>query len=140
MTVETHKCPFGAPLVTHQFGCAKAREVVRRGGAEIDCTDADAAKRCEQLFLQLKTAALPAFGVEDDLLSMPHSVLVKIQHGGLLGLQRVLAGTLVAEERVVDVSVLVRDAFVRYGQGDAIPCGECVADITGFKLRARRGR
>ena len=138
--METHKCPFSAPLVTHQFGCTNAQEVVRRGGAEIDCTDAEAAHRCEQLFLRLKAEALPAFGVEDDLLSMPHSVLVKIQHGGLLGLQRMLAGTPSAEERVADVSILVRDAFTRYGQSDAIPCGQVVADMTAFKPRARRGR
>lgn len=138
--METHKCPFSAPLVTHQFGCARAREVVRRGGAEIDCTDADAADRCAQLFQRLKAEALPAFGVEDDLLSMPHSVLVKIQYGGLLGLQRVLTGTSPADGRVADVSALVRDAFARYGQSDAIPCGQFVTDMTAFKPRTRRGR
>lgn len=138
--METLKCPFSAPLVTHQFGCARAREVVRRGGAEIDCTDVDAATRCERLFMRLKAAVLPAFGVEDDLLSMPHSVLVKIQYGGLLGLQRLLAGTPTSEERVADVSTLVRDAITRYGQADAIPCDQLIADVTAFKPRARRGR
>jgi hypothetical protein len=138
--METLKCPFGAPLVTHQFGCSKAQEVVRRGGAEIDCTDADATTHCEQLFVRLKAAVLPAFGVEDDLLSMPHSVLVKIQHGGLLGLQRLLAGTPTPEECVADVSALVREAVARYGQADAIPCDQLIADVTGFKPRARRGR
>ena len=138
--METHKCPFSAPLVTHQFGCTNAQEVVRRGGAEIDCTDAEAAHRCEQLFLRLKAEALPAFGVEDDLLSMPHSVLVKIQHGGLLGLQRVLAGAPTAAGHVADVHALVTDAYARYGQGDAIPCGQFVVDMTAYKPRARRGR
>ena len=138
--METHKCPFSAPLVTHQFGCPRAQEVVRRGGAEIDCTEAAAAGRCEQLFTRLKAVALPAFGVEDDLLSMPHSVLVKIQHGGLLGLQRLLAGAPTAAERVADVYALVADAYARYGHGDAIPCDQVVADMTAYKPRARRGR
>lgn len=136
--METRKCPFSAPLVTHQFGCCKAQEVVRRGGAEIDCTDAAACERCVRLFGRLKAAALPAFGVEDDLLSMPHSVLVKIQHGGLLGLQRVLAAAEAVTERVEDIDRLVADAQARYGESVSVDA--VVADMTNFKLRARRGR
>jgi hypothetical protein len=134
--MEAHKCPFSAPLVTHQFGCPRAQEVVRRGGAEIDCNEAAACARCTRLFERLKAAALPAFGVEDDLLSMPHSVRVKIQHGGLLGLQRRLTGT--AGERVDDIDRLVAEVEARYGE--SIPVAEVVEDITAYKPRGRRGR
>lgn len=132
------KCPFSAPLIARQFGCAKAREVVRRGGAEINCTDNDAHARCELLFRRLKVAALPAFGVEDDLLSMPHSVLVKIQYGGLLGLQRMLHAEPHVTERIENVHELVAEAARRFG--DEVPCAPLVGDITAFKPRARRGR
>jgi len=136
--MDEHKCPFSAPLITRQFGCAHAQEVIHRGGAEINCTDAAAHARCELLFQRLKAAALPAFGVEDDLLSMPHSVLVKIQYGGLLGLQRVLRVAAQVAERVEDVQALVAEASLRFG--DEIPCAPLVDDITAFKPRARRGR
>jgi hypothetical protein len=134
--METHKCPFSAPLITHQFGCTKAQEVVRRGGAEIDCSDSAAWSRCTALFVRLKAAALPEFGVEDDLLSMPHSVLVKIQHGGLLGLQRELTGTATVAEKVDDIDRLVTDVNAHHG--DSVPVDTVVADIISFKLRARR--
>jgi hypothetical protein len=90
------------------------------------------------LFQRLKAEALPAFGVEDDLLSMPHSVLVKIQYGGLLGLQRLLRATPQVAERVEDVRTLVAEAALRFG--DQPPCAPLVEDITAFKPRARRGR
>lgn len=130
------KCAFSAPLITHQFGCSKAEEVTRRGGPDIACTDEAAAARCEALFAPLKAAALPAFGVEDDLLSMPHSVLVKIQHGGPLGLQRLLGGS--STDRVEDVDALVLAVVGKFG--DAIPVEEVVSDITAYKPRGRRGR
>jgi hypothetical protein len=133
-----HKCPFSAPLVTRQFGCAASQEVIHRGGTEINCTDAVAHVRCDLLFQRMKAAALPAFGVEDDLLSMPHSVLVKIQHGGLLGLQRLLRAEPQVAERVEDVRVLIAEAAQRFG--DDVPCAPLVEDITAFKPRARRGR
>jgi hypothetical protein len=136
--MEEHKCPFSAPLITRQFGCAHAQEVIHRGGAEINCTDAAAQARCDLLFQRMKAAALPAFGVEDDLLSMPHSVLVKIQYGGLLGLQRLLRAESQVSERVEDIQALVVEASLRFS--DAVPCAPLVADITTFKPRARRGR
>jgi hypothetical protein len=136
--MQEYKCPFSAPLITHQFGCTKATEVVRRGGVEINCTDAAAWSRCDQLFQRMKLAALPAFGVEDDLLSMPHSVLVKVQYGGLLGLQRLLRAEPQVGERVDDIHTLVVEASLRFG--NEVPCGSLVDDITAFKPRARRGR
>jgi hypothetical protein len=40
--MEEYKCPFSAPLITRQFGCSKAMEVARRGGAgqEPKCREA----------------------------------------------------------------------------------------------------
>jgi hypothetical protein len=137
--MEEHKCPFSAPLISQQFDCVHAQEVIHRGGAEIACTDAQAHARCEPLFLHMKAAALPAFGVEDDLLSMPHSVQVKIQYGGLLGLQRLLPGAAVVPERVGNIDALVVNALTRFGSLDAVPCEQIVVDITAFKPRSRRG-
>lgn len=136
--MEEYKCPFSAPLVTRQFGCATSQEVIHRGGAEINCMDAAAQSCCSQLFQQMKLAALPAFGVEDDLLSMPHSVLVKIQYGGLLGLQRLLRAESQVAERVDDIRALVAEASLRFN--DEIPYASLVDNITAFKPRARRGR
>jgi hypothetical protein len=138
--MDEHKCPFSAPLITRQFGCTYAQEVIHRGGAEINCTDATAQARCDLLFQRMKVAALPAFGVEDDLLSMPHSVLVKIQYGGLLGVQRELRAEPQVADRVEDVQALLAEASARFGGASGIPCAPLVADITAFKPRARRGR
>ena len=137
--MEEHKCPFSAPLISHQFGCVHAQEVIHRGGAEIACTEAQAHARCELLFQRMKAVALPAFGVEDDLLSMPHSVQVKVQYGGLLGLQRLLSGATAAPERVENIDALVASALTRFGSPGAVPCEQFVADITAFKPRSRRG-
>lgn len=133
--MEACRCAFSHTLITSQFGCEMAQQVTRRGGPDIACTAAAAHRRCEQLFERMKTAALPAFGVEDDLLSMPHSVLVKIQFGGLLGLQRLVDGATVAE--VKNIHALAQRAASKYGDLEAVPCSELVPDMTGYKLRRR---
>ena len=136
--MEQHRCPFSAPLISHHFACTHAQEVIRRGGTEIECANASTHARCEQLFHCLKTASLSAFGVEDDLLSMPHSVLIKVQYGGLLGLQRLLSSPVPAAERVEDINTLVAQAQASFGSAEATPCDQLVAEITAFKPRSRR--
>lgn len=135
----TSKCPFAAPLTKGLVRCRHAEEVVRRGGSEFDCRSEAHHGLCTGLFERLKAQALPAFGVEDDLTTMPHSVLVKVQSGGLLGLGRLMGG--VADQPIEDVAALVDAALGRFGGLEDIPVAEIEGDMTGFKLerRSRRG-
>lgn len=131
--MEEYKCTFAAPLITGQFGCVHARPVARRGGPDIACSVHDSHDRCAQIFERLKAVALPAFGVEDDLLSMPHSTLVKIQTGGLLGLQRLLADAPAAPATVTNIDELVETATKMGLEGLAF--AQLVDDITSYKVR-----
>ena len=132
--MQEYKCAFSSTLITNQFGCEKSEPVTRRGGPDVACTSTEAQRRCEKLCQRMKTAALPAFGVEDDLLSMPHSVLVKIQFGGLLGLQRLLES---GAAEVKNVHALLNRAAEKYGNLDAIPYPALVTDMTSYKLKRR---
>ena len=135
--MEPYKCAFSNTLITKQFGCEKGEQVTRRGGPDIACTSEEAHLRCVKLFQKMKAAALPAFGVEDDLLSMPHSVLVKIQLGGLLGLQRLLSSGAADSAEVKNIHALVDQAVGQYESLDAVPCPALVEDMTSYKLRRR---
>jgi hypothetical protein len=133
-------CPFGATLVSEDFGCRRATRIIRRGGAEIACDDAGAHARCHRLHQRLKDIALPEFGVADDLLEIPHGVRNRVQYGGLAGLQRLLDGSAETPSMVADIDGLVQSATERYAGVDTIPCAELLADITAWKTRRRRGR
>ena len=135
--METYKCPFNGTLIAETFGCAHAEPVVRRGGPDVACRLAPMHAHCAELFERLKAAALPAFGVEDDLTQMPHSVLTKIQYGGLLGLQRELGGE--PATPVADISALVARVLERYQTASAVPCAQVVPDLTGYQIKRRRG-
>lgn len=133
-------CPFSSTLLQDDFGCRHASHIVRRGGAEIACSAAPAHARCAQLFQQLKDVALPAFEVADDLLQMPHSVLVKIQYGGLLGLQRHILPDAAQKTGIEDINALIETAIGRYSSLEEIPCNALVEAITSHKLSRRRKR
>jgi hypothetical protein len=119
--------------------CHAAQEVVRRGGTEIDCRSALAHTRCSELFEGLKARGLTAFGVEDDLTQMPHSVLVKIQCGGLVGVQRLL-GDGDDSAAIADVAGLVERAMTQFGTAAQIPSAELDEAMRSFQLERRAGR
>ena len=131
-------CPFGSTLVTETCHCVHAEQVVRRGGAEIICQKEVAYARCTELFQHLKNVALPEFEVEDDLTTMPHSVLQKIQFGGLMGLQQLI--TQQPTDTVADVAELLGTLETKFGTLDDLPYNELVSSITEYKLKRRRDR
>jgi hypothetical protein len=134
--MDEFKCTFNSTLLGGQFGCARAQAIVRRGGPDVACTSEPAHARCERVFQYLKQAALPAFGVEDDLLSMPHSVLVKIQFGGLLGLQRLVEPAAGAE--VKDIDALLARTQEKYPDLATVDYPALTADMTAYQLKRRR--
>lgn len=135
--MEDFKCAFSSPLVAASFSCVQARSIVRRGGADIACSDELCHHRCEALFQRLKSVALPAFQVADDLLSMPHSVVQKIQYGGLLGLQASLNQ---GGDTIANIDGLVAQLLTQYGAMDVIPVEKALDNILAYKLRTNRGR
>jgi hypothetical protein len=133
-------CPYSATLARDTFGCRHAERIIRRGGTEFSCRDPESHVRCLTLFGRLKEVALAAFAVEDDLTQMPHSVTVKIQFGGLLGLQRITQSSPPGTGRVEDIDTLVRAAVTRFGDLQAIPCERLDADMTAYTLSRRSRR
>jgi hypothetical protein len=130
-------CAFSATLMGGNFGCRYATPVVRRNGPDVACSSAEARARCRDLFQRMKEAALPAFGVEDDLLTMPHSVLVKVQFGGLAALRGLVSEEGQSAARVEDIAALVEQARHSYGELDRIPYGDLVEGMLSHKLRRR---
>lgn len=133
-------CPFCATLSKADFSCPRAGPVIRRGGTEFVCGSDDAHARCRLFFEACKAAALPAFGLEDDLTRMPQSTLIKIQFGSLLGLRRITAGAPDPAAQIENIDALLNAALVKFGSLEAIPCASLIDDISQYRLPRRRGR
>ncbi|MEE8429207.1 MAG: hypothetical protein V3S33_06870 [Gammaproteobacteria bacterium] len=134
---EDRKCAFNNTLKGDQFGCQYGKPVVRKGGLEVACTGENVNERCALLFENMKNAVLPELGLQDDLLSIPHSVLVKVQFGGLLGLQRKYGAAGPQATRVENINELVTTALKKCGDLDSIPYQEFIGDISGYRLPKR---
>ena len=135
------KCPFCRILLPGDFRCGHASAVTRRDGPDIACGAPRVRELCDEVLARLKAVGLPALGYSDDLTELPHGVAMKVQMGGLLGLQK-LAGTAAADDSaaVRDVGAVVDAAVERYGGAAAIPYADLVPGMSAFQLKRRRGR
>lgn len=130
------KCPFRATLMTRSFACEHAEEITRREGPDIACNSSELNSRCFNFFNELKGRALAKLGYEDDLTSLPASVLQKIQFGGLLGLQSQMDRN-ASSELVDNIAALIERASQCL---DDYPFDVCVEAVEKYKLKRRRDR
>ncbi|MDZ7750535.1 MAG: hypothetical protein U5S82_02480 [Gammaproteobacteria bacterium] len=133
------KCPFSVVLAAASAHCRHAREVVRRGGVEYDCTVPGAHAVCHELAEHLKARALPALGHEDDLTVTPKSVYERILLGGVQGLGAAGDG-LDPADATADIWTTVDAARRRHGAVAAIPDDAFIPAIEACTLRKRRRR
>jgi hypothetical protein len=127
-------CPFGATLVKRDFACQYATEIIRRGGAEIACVAEAAHADCCAIHNTIKAEALNAMGLEDDLLSLPHSVLVKIQFGSLLALQAEIGA---GEGEIKDIYSLTTAVNKKFADHSQLPFDAINTSIINYKISRR---
>lgn len=133
------KCSFTATMIKDDFACEKAQLVTRRAGPDIACSSEYGSEQCKKLYAAFKQVGLQAFDAEDDLSKTSHSVFVRIQFGGLLG----LANNLDKEHgttKVDNIFKLVSDALNKYSDIDKIPNQEFVEQMLCFKIKRKKKR
>ena len=134
-------CPFGAPLQLENIHCQHANTVIRRGGEETACKNEDMHTRCKSVHEQVKQAALVEMGLEDDLLSIPHSTLVKIQFGAVLGLNQALNDEQSLDPvSIADIASLINSTLETWPTTEQLPTGKTTEVALTYKLQRRRKR
>jgi len=138
LTMADLICPYRATLVIKSgFACPHADEVIRRGGSEYVCLQSTSHAVCTEVHEKSKQAYLQSQGLQDDLLSLPHSTFVKIQFGCVLGLQTAL-GRDVA--KIDDIGSLIASAVNQYQNIDSFPFELLNEKISGYKAQKRSRR
>jgi len=131
------KCPFSTVQASGVCQCGQAREVIRRGGSEYDCTQSDYWPVCQSLVTHLNATALPVLGHVDDLTLTPKSVYDRVLLGGLQGLRQTVDPQDDALE-TSDIWPVIDNAKTRVGSFDSLPSADFLPAIQACKLRRRR--
>jgi hypothetical protein len=104
----------------------------------VSCTSETGSIRCKQLLDLLRQNAKFSLQMTNVPGPLPHAKEVKVQIGGMLGLQKLLHPQMCDEELVHDINGLANAAVQQYSSLDNLPYSEIVKSIVTFEGRLRR--
>ena len=128
------KCPFEKAILCRHGGCSRAAKVNLAEREAIDCQDRDGLKRCRGFIQSLTAQAHFALGRPELPTMLPHAQAIRIQVGGLTGINQALGNQLTALE---DIDGLLDQAQQAYGDLDHWPYDRVMRGVVSFKGRTR---
>jgi len=134
--VNERRCVFEKAILSRRCDCMCATRFYLADREGIACDASSAHNRCGHLIRLLRENAKFALKVTAIQGELPHAKEIKVQNGGLLGLQHLLRPDLTAEN-VIDVSGLATLGERTFGSLEKFPYREIVKSIVAFEGRRR---
>ena len=129
-------CPFRKTILGGACDCSLAAKTHLPTGCSVTCKDDAAWDRCEALLDHLVGAAQFVLQYVDGTDSLTHGKLMKVQHGGLLGLQQLLTPD--EGGAVNDIHAMLDRAVEVYGSVMSIPVEPLLPCIKAHENRKRK--
>ncbi len=133
-------CVFEKALTNNLCQCACARHFWLADREGYACNSAPASAECAALLQRLREKSrfslkLPSVGQQ-----LPHNMDIRVQAGGLAGLQKRYGETDASPYITGNVRRLVETAITDAGGIDQLPYGDIVQSIAEYRVRSRRRR
>ncbi len=134
--VNQRRCIFEKAVLTRRCGCSCSTRFYLADREGISCDAEQANSRCKRLLQLMRTNARFALKLTDSGGELPHAKEIKVQNGGLLGLQGIIDPE-APRDSVVDIATLTVKGIETFGSIEAFPYQEIVKSITHFEGRRR---
>ncbi len=136
--VNEQRCVFEKAINARRCTCSLSQRFNLADREGVSCSSATGANRCKHLLELLRNNASFALQMTSVPGPLPHAKEVKVQIGGMLGLQKLLHPALSEKESVYDINGLAETALQQYRSLDELPYSEIVKSIVTFEGRPRR--
>lgn len=130
-------CPFGKAILTSYFGCEKSARVQIAERISVSCKELAARDRCATLLDALRHKALFTLKITHMDQEIPHAKEMKVQCGGLLGLQVALYPEMTVHNGVANIYGLVEQVIRQFDDIGSLPYGDIVKSIATYEGRRR---
>lgn len=133
-------CVFQKSILTRTCHCSRSHRFCLAEREGVACVSPAAQERCKDFLNQIRDNARFALGMASVSGKLPHGKEMKIQCGGLRGLQHNVLGEDADPNLVQDIYTLIEQALERDGDMNALPYAEIVQGVASFKMRKRSRR
>jgi len=130
-------CVFEKTILLNCGACGQAQKVYLAEREGVGCHSPNDYARCSALSEALQYNARFVLRLAHSTPELPHAKAVKVQCGGLLGLQHALAPDANAEY-IADICRLIQQALSAYGSLEQFPYQEAVRFMAHFQPRRAR--
>ncbi|WP_069471550.1 hypothetical protein [Candidatus Marithrix sp. Canyon 246] len=129
-------CPFEKAILSSRCGCEKFQRLNIAEREAAACVSVSAQKQCVELLEQLYQNARFALQQSDINSPLAHAQMMKLQCGGLQGLQSILKQT----GNINNINGLVKYIFTNFDDLNKIPYQEVVQFISHYQVRKKRSK
>lgn len=138
--INRTRCVFEKAINARYCSCSQMRRFYLADREGVRCLSTEAQAQCSVLIEALRENARFALKVTQALGPLPHNKEIKVQCGGLLGIQTLVQGEVAPDgaTAVHDVYASIQAAVARHGSVQALPYGEIVPFILRHQARRRR--
>lgn len=135
--INPNRCVFEKAINSRVCNCIKSQRFNLADREGVACTSKSSLFRCGQVFAYLHDNA--RFTLQRiDVQMLGHAQEIKIQNGGLLGLQKQLIDEEV--EKVEDIDAVITEAEKKYIRVEDFPYSSIVQVISAYHIRPKRTR
>lgn len=150
------RCYFEKLLLLRYGNCEQAKKLFLAEREAFACNSEDAQQKCLKLLENLRSNARFSLQVTQANGQLAHAKEIKVQAGGLFGLQQLLSNQNLTQTEVLhdddakfgeqaqkhapieNVFATINEALAQYRELDSIPYNEIVKTIVNFKLPERK--
>ncbi|MBK1723169.1 hypothetical protein [Thiocystis violacea] len=130
-------CPYEKSILTNSGGCALAQKFCIAEREGVRCGDEAAQATCLHLLELLRRQARFALKSTDTHTALPHAKAMRIQVGGLRGIQAALAPDQPVPSYIDDIRATILAAIEAFGSLDQLPFTDIMQQIAAYQGRKR---
>lgn len=135
--VNERYCAFEKAILTHQCKCSLSEKLNIAEREAAHCRSDSAQAQCIEFLDVLKKQARFALKLKSSTGVLPHGKAIRIQVGGLRGLQQVLDPEYARDMPINDVTSLISQAIATYKTLDDLPFSTIMQQIAAYEGRKR---
>lgn len=138
--INQRRCVFEKGINSRRCACEQSARFCLADREGIACQSDAGNALCIELLDSMRRNARFSLHLTHADGPLPHNKEIRVQTGGLLGLQKLLYPQLAQHDNVINIVGLVKEALGRYGQLEALPYDLIVQAIVHFQGRKKRIR
>ena len=133
-SVNPKPCAFGKVILSRHCACSNVNKRYAAEREMVACNVDAEREQCNEVLGQLRQNSAFALKLTHVVPPLPHGPEMRVQCGGLQGLQYEVDGSV----DVVDISLLLAAAKAKFGSFENLPYSKIVQSVVSCEVRKKR--